>query len=97
MDDRTVARENRATILATIMGLLMAVGVLLVLYMSLGVVLLYGLGIVAGMTLVGLLHYWTWGRALMAETADERAQLLANEEDESEAAAAAATPWERRF
>jgi hypothetical protein len=96
MDERTASREKQARILATIMGVLMAGGVLLVLYLSLGVVLLYGLGIVAGITFVGLLHYWTWGRALMAETAEERAQLLIKEEAERNAAAASA-PWERRF
>lgn len=94
MEGQATNREKRAVILATIMGVLMAVGTLGLLYLFLGMLLVYALAIVGGLVLVGLLHYVTWGRALLKETASERAQLLA---DEAEQEAASATPWERRF
>lgn len=94
MEAQATKREKRAAILAAIMGGLMIVGVLGLLYLFLGNLLLYALAIVGGLVFVGLLHYVTWGRALLRETAEERARLLA---EEAEKNATTATPWERRF
>jgi predicted lipid-binding transport protein (Tim44 family) len=94
MEAQATKRERRAALLAAIMGGLMVVGTLGLLYLFLGDLLLYALAIVGGLVFVGLLHYVTWGRSLLKETAEERARLLA---EEAEQEAAAATPWERRF
>jgi hypothetical protein len=78
--------------LGSILGMILFLGV--VFYLLAGVYFLYAVGICIGLGLFTLLHYWLWGRALLREVADERAEALAQEARE---AAAADAPWERRY
>ncbi|HMP03632.1 MAG TPA: hypothetical protein PKC45_14140 [Gemmatales bacterium] len=93
-DHPSQLRDKRATYLAALLSMLMVLGFLVFLYFLFGPLLLFSLAIVVGLILVSVFHYVVWGRAFMAETAQERAQLLAAEQAER---AKHEAPWERRF
>jgi hypothetical protein len=65
-------RSARETFLATLLLSVFGVGVVTFLFLMCGVSLLWAFIELAGLCVLGLVHYLIWGRALYRKTAGER-------------------------
>lgn len=89
-------QRDRSAMLAVLLGLAMALGLLGFFWMVAPEFFLVLVATVGGITLYGGLHYLLWGRGFMKETAAERAALAAA--DKADAAAhGGPLPHDRRY
>lgn len=79
-------QEARATFLSGLLSLIALSGAVFFMFVICGGVALYGLGVVAGLTVLGYAHYLLWGRGLSEEVAgereDEEARRVLEEQDD---------------
>lgn len=69
-DDRV--HQQRASFLSALLSLLTMAFILCFFFLICGGLSLYILAVLAGVSLVGLVHYLLWGRAMNITTAGER-------------------------
>lgn len=67
MTDEQQIRQQRSTLLSVLFTILGSVGTLAFSFLLCGGVTLNVLGVIVGVALLGLVHYWLWGRAMMGE------------------------------
>jgi hypothetical protein len=83
--DPDVYREQRATILSTLLCTLAGTGAVLLLFTLCGGLFLQVLAVLTGVAGVGLVHYLFWGRTLSQDVAgdreDEELRALAEADD----------------
>ncbi len=85
--------QELTTALAVTLGLLMGFAAVVILYLMGDRTFSVMLGCMLGVVLFGLTHYLLWGRAMMKNTARERAELLAQDQAEI----MTQRPWDRQY
>jgi hypothetical protein len=87
---------GRSTFLAVVLTVFVGGGIIIFLIFITGGFFLDVMFIVGGLLLLGLVHYFLWGRGMERSVAGEREELeLKREVEDSEDPDRA--PWERRF
>lgn len=104
MNNEADHRSARGSFLSVILTLLAACFFLFFLFLACGGIAVYVIWVVAGVGLIGLLHYMLWGNAYSQEVEGEREELEIREREEElpdRAGAGEWTPeersWYRRF
>ena len=90
------AQQDRSTALAVMLGLVMGLGFLGFFWLIAPDFFIICVVVIGGISLYAGLHYLLWGKAMMQETAAERATLAAEAKAEA-AKRAAHLPHDRRY
>jgi hypothetical protein len=91
------SREQRGNLLAILFPVLISSFILFFLFLICGGFSLYLLAVVAGLALLGSLHYFLWGHAFTKQAAGEREESAGKEQLEHEDWTPEERAWFQRF